>query len=97
MKFVVRPPHKTTTYVTLFWKRNWLVLPGLAAFQSELATLAIGLPASSPKLKQALNKPEIIERVRPNPNLYSVAFPPGPPCAEGGASAVMATSSKTAV
>ena len=51
---------------------------GWLAFQMALAVSAIGFPASSPKLKQALNTPEIMATSMPRPNLYSVL--PGAPC-----------------
>src|SRR5689334_21770804 len=95
--FVVSPPHSTTSYTTLLRKRNSVELSGCAFFQSVLATSAIGLPASKPKLKQALKSPETIPSTSPRPNLYSIALPADAPCAEGGASAVTATSSNTGV
>src|SRR5215204_2675732 len=79
-RLVVSPPHRITIYTTLFRYKN-SPCAGCAAVQILLATSAIGLPASRPKLKQALSTPEIMATVIPSANLYS-ATPDEAPCAD---------------
>ena len=68
---MVRPPQRITTKITLLRYKN-SPCPGFAAFQTSFATIPRVVPASIPKLKQALNTPDTMATNKPIPILNSL-------------------------